>query len=436
MGFDIGQVVNTGRRWVGEGMDKVDEVRNQVGSAIDGAVHEGEKKLDQFRHDMVDFGQQHGGVVGGTLAKMASDRIGLSEGAALAVYDMGKGVVQLADGLGKVTNPLEWAVHGDRNLQRLETAAAAGSALGNLGSPAVWITNPQANLHTGKTLIDGVTQGYQDAARQGDYSKFAGRLVVDVGSMFIGAGEVNAGIKGAQGAGAVARLGEGAGAVAKLGEGAGAVAKAGEGAGAAAKVTEGAAATGKVADGAAAAKAGDGTAATAKAGDEAAAAARAGEAAAPAKGVASGPLRNADGTLHLDNAAARYAEVIQSNKPWSWREDFPGKFSNAERAQIKAEAVKQKLIPEVPMKPGTEFADFNKAGVVQRVDQLPKDLWLGTDKAQFDWLDARIPGGRPAGTTWHHSDVAGRMELVPFGIHNVTNHKGGRSPGMWANAPR
>ncbi|MHC1748042.1 MAG: HNH endonuclease [Cellulosilyticaceae bacterium] len=28
-----------------------------------------------------------------------------------------------------------------------------------------------------------------------------------------------------------------------------------------------------------------------------------------------------------------------------------------------------------------------------------------------------------------------QMELVPFGIHNVTNHIGGRSPGHWAYRP-
>ena len=425
MGFDIGQVVNTGRRWVGDAVDKVDDVKNQVGSAIDGAVHQGEEKLDQFRHGMVDFSEQHGGAVGGALARMASDQLGQTEGALLAAYDMGKGVVQLADGVSKLTNPIEWAVHGDRNLKRLETAAAAGTALSNLGNPAVWVTNPQANLTTGKALWDGVTQGYQDAARDGDYSKFAGRLVVDVGSMFIGVGEANAGIKGAQGAGAVAKLGEGTSVVAKAGEGASTVAKLGEGAGAVAKTGE--AATG--------AKAADGVADAGKVADGAASA-KAAEGAATAKGVASGPLRHADGTLNLDNAAARYAEVIGTNKPWKWREEFPGKFTNAERAQIKAEAVKQGLIPEVPMKPNTPFADFEKAGVVQKVDHLPEELWLGTDRAQFEWLDARIPGGRPAGTTWHHTEIDGRMELVPFGIHNATNHKGGRSPGMWADAPR
>ncbi|WP_369696056.1 HNH endonuclease [Shouchella clausii] len=28
------------------------------------------------------------------------------------------------------------------------------------------------------------------------------------------------------------------------------------------------------------------------------------------------------------------------------------------------------------------------------------------------------------------------VELVPFGIHNITPHNGGRTKGMWADAPR
>ncbi|WP_230160465.1 MULTISPECIES: HNH endonuclease [Peribacillus] len=28
------------------------------------------------------------------------------------------------------------------------------------------------------------------------------------------------------------------------------------------------------------------------------------------------------------------------------------------------------------------------------------------------------------------------MELVQFGIHNITPHNGGRTKGMWADAPR
>ncbi|WP_317954619.1 HNH endonuclease [Paenibacillus chitinolyticus] len=28
------------------------------------------------------------------------------------------------------------------------------------------------------------------------------------------------------------------------------------------------------------------------------------------------------------------------------------------------------------------------------------------------------------------------MQLVPYGIHNITTHNGGRSTGMWADARR
>jgi hypothetical protein len=93
------------------------------------------------------------------------------------------------------------------------------------------------------------------------------------------------------------------------------------------------------------------------------------------------------------------------------------------------------LIPDVPYKPGTRFPDFHAAGVLDRAEPLPEWLWKATDKNQFEWLDAKI-GGRSPGRTWHHSEIPGRMELVPFGIHNVTNHSGGRAPGMWAEAPR
>ncbi|WP_459502364.1 HNH endonuclease [Bacillus sp. C1] len=37
---------------------------------------------------------------------------------------------------------------------------------------------------------------------------------------------------------------------------------------------------------------------------------------------------------------------------------------------------------------------------------------------------------------WQHTEVPGKMELVPFGIHNIMIHNGGRSAGMWAYAPR
>ena len=45
-------------------------------------------------------------------------------------------------------------------------------------------------------------------------------------------------------------------------------------------------------------------------------------------------------------------------------------------------------------------------------------------------------GDAGIGNTWHHTEVPGKMELVPYGIHNITLHNGGRSAGLWAYAPR
>ncbi len=223
-----GTALQDAQHWVGDRLDDVDHAKDWVGGKIDGAVQGAEHAVDDFRHGIVDFGEQHGGFVGKALAENVSNSIGLVEGAGLAVYDMGKGVVQLADGAGKLANPLEWATHGDRNLQRLETVGKAAVALENLTNPAAWLTNTDGNVGTAKTLWDGVTGGYQDAAKQGDWSKFIGRGVVDVGSLFIGVGEANAAIKGAEGANAVAKLGEGVNALDKVADGAKALDAAGD----------------------------------------------------------------------------------------------------------------------------------------------------------------------------------------------------------------
>ncbi len=106
---------------------------------------------------------------------------------------------------------------------------------------------------------------------------------------------------------------------------------------------------------------------------------------------------------------------------------------------IKEKAIEDGLIPNVNvikadgMRYG--FADFKSAGLVVETKDLPESFWLKSDEAQFEWLD-NVIGGRPEGMTWHHTEVPGKMELVPFGIHNITIHNGGRSTGMWADAPR
>lgn len=237
--------------FVGDRLDDLDQAKDWVGDKIDGAVQDAEHAVDGFRQDLVEFGQEHGGIVGKTLAENVSNTIGVVEGAGLAVYDMGKGVVQLADGASKLVNPLEWATHGGENLQRLENVGKAAETLGNLASPTAWITNTDGNLNTAKALWNGVTAGYQDAAAQGDWSKFVGRGVVDIGSLLIGAGEANAAIKGAQGANAVARVGEGANALDKAADAARALDALGD-AGKAARGGDAVADGARVADGVAA----------------------------------------------------------------------------------------------------------------------------------------------------------------------------------------
>ncbi|MBJ8205221.1 HNH endonuclease [Bacillus cereus] len=132
-----------------------------------------------------------------------------------------------------------------------------------------------------------------------------------------------------------------------------------------------------------------------------------------------------------------YSEKIISNKTWSWNKSLHGgaNLTARQKRMIKEKAVADGLVPDVKvikadgMRYG--FADFKSAGLVVET----KQLWLMSDEEQFKWLDNAI-GGRPEGMTWHHTEVPGKMELVPFGIHNITIHNGGRSAGMWADAPR
>jgi hypothetical protein len=159
----------------------------------------------------------------------------------------------------------------------------------------------------------------------------------------------------------------------------------------------------------------------------------------PARGAASSglegtPSAGAAGTIAPNSLEQAYANLVNSDRPWSWAADFPdgASLTVGQRRGIRAEAIRRGLVTEVPFKPGTRFPDFAAAGMVRRIDRLPTELWKLSDDVQFRWLDSRVPGGRPPGTTWHHSEIPGRMELVPFGAHNVMNHMGGRSPGMWA----
>ena len=142
----------------------------------------------------------------------------------------------------------------------------------------------------------------------------------------------------------------------------------------------------------------------------------------------------------LDDYAQIYAVNVHSNEIWSWEEDVPGgQATKGNRQQIKARAVELGLIPDVQVQkqPGMKFgvADFRSADLVRMTVELPEDMWKLSNEKQFKWLDAQIEN-RPAGYVWHHSEIPGRMELVPYGVHNIVAHNGGRSPGMWAYIPK
>ena len=143
----------------------------------------------------------------------------------------------------------------------------------------------------------------------------------------------------------------------------------------------------------------------------------------------------------LDDYSEVYAEIINSNKKWSWDESIINgqNLSYAQKKQIKNLAIEKGLIPDVKVIPSEGmrygFADFRSAGLVEETVNLPEELWLKPDKEQFEWLNNKI-GGFREDMTWHHTEIPGQMELVPFGIHNVIPHNGGRTIGMWAYAPR
>lgn len=230
MGWDlgsVGRVASAGQHWLSDQYHQAQQTRREIGSAIDNGVNHAEDWVDEKRADLRQWGQDHGPIATAA-TDLVSNSAGFTEGGLLGVYGMGKGVVQIADGVGELMNPVSWIADPQANVQRLETVAGVGEALGNLSSPVAWIENPEGNLHTAKALWDGVTEGYQDAAHDGDWSKFAGRLTVDVGSMLVGAGEANAGIKGAEAAGALGRTAEAAGIAGRAGEGGSALGRVGK----------------------------------------------------------------------------------------------------------------------------------------------------------------------------------------------------------------
>jgi len=156
-----------------------DENKAQLGALIDS----GKKHLESQVDDARAWLREHGGIPGQTL----SAEIGVYEGAAVAIYDAGKGVVQLADGALSLVNPLEWLANPDANIERLKSVANGVETLGklaNLATPAGWMTTPKENAQLASALWNSAASSFEK-----DPAKFTGQVAGTILTMAVPAGE-------------------------------------------------------------------------------------------------------------------------------------------------------------------------------------------------------------------------------------------------------
>jgi hypothetical protein len=152
-----------------------------------------------------------------------------------------------------------------------------------------------------------------------------------------------------------------------------------------------------------------------------------------------------NGQSLLENARI-YADLVNKNVNWSWTKDFKDAhlLSYTTKHEIKKFATELGLIPKIEfkIKDGIIYPDFKGPGLVRNEVKLPLELWpsknpLVTDEQQLKYLKSEFQKKGidiPEGYTWHHDPIEpGNMQLVPFGIHNVTHHDGPYNiKGSWA----
>ena len=151
----------------------------------------------------------------------------------------------------------------------------------------------------------------------------------------------------------------------------------------------------------------------------------------------------------IDELAEEYAEIVNSSVPWRWDEIQKG-LTAGQRSAIRNHAREKGLVKTAPLDPKQDyvqlpqgappFVKFPKDKIAD-TQQLPKSMWLDSDSKQFKWLNEKTKEkypnynpktqtftGSPKKYTWHHDqDPPGQMQLVEFGMHNSTNHSGGRN---------
>jgi endonuclease G, mitochondrial len=164
-----------GVKGAANGVRSLDAAKEQLGSLIDSGEKHLENEVDEGRAWL----RQHGGVAG----QVASDWIGFGEGIDISVYDAGKGLVQLADGVGSLANPIEWAANPSANIARVKSAVNAVQTLGKiagLASPTSWMTDPEGNAQLAGALWNGTARSFES-----DPAEFTGNAVGTIGTLFI-----------------------------------------------------------------------------------------------------------------------------------------------------------------------------------------------------------------------------------------------------------
>ena len=156
-----------------------DAKKQQIGAWIDAKEQQLEHKVDEGRAWL----RENGGVAG----KVASAQIGLVEGIGTSLYGAGKGIVQLADGVTSLTNPLEWAANPGANVARLKSAGETVETLGkiaNLAQPTSWLADPKGNAQLAGKLWDSAATSFNK-----DPAKFVGNAAGTVGLFFVPGGQ-------------------------------------------------------------------------------------------------------------------------------------------------------------------------------------------------------------------------------------------------------
>jgi hypothetical protein len=168
------------------------------------------------------------------------------------------------------------------------------------------------------------------------------------------------------------------------------------------------------------------------------------KAAANGKGKAGGKGVN---KCPLAGLAPKYANLVKASRPWRWDGIKKG-LTRTQRKKIRDIARSQKLIPVIPLTP-QKYPKFPAKYIKDDNTLLPANMYKTTDSKQFKWLNNNLAKRNKqydAKTqtfkndkakkkyTWHHHQKKGRMQLVEFGIHNNTNHNGGRT--TWAKGKR